>query len=74
MTRTVRSPKSDNTDYALGSFKVTSTTLGLDANGRPKFLQPGESYTATASFDLPESMSGDYRVIVKADTSIVLNA
>ncbi|WP_346949757.1 putative Ig domain-containing protein, partial [Dyella sp.] len=65
----------DPTDYPLveGSLysnpgRVQPVSL-LDANGKPRFLQPGESYTMSATFHLPQSISGNYNVIVKTDTA-----
>lgn len=43
----------------------------LTADGKPRYLQPGESYTNSASFRLPESIEGDFKLIVKADTEMV---
>ncbi|MFN9746157.1 MAG: CARDB domain-containing protein, partial [Betaproteobacteria bacterium] len=45
-----------------------------DAAGRPRFLQPGESYTNSATFKLPSSISGDFRLIVKTDTDVFNNS
>ncbi|MFO1403439.1 MAG: CARDB domain-containing protein [Azonexus sp.] len=68
----------DNSDYALvdrGSLSETALKLkgisvaATDVAGG-KYLKPGDSYTATTSFNLPESISGDFRLIVKADTAI----
>ena len=66
----------DYGDYPLvdrGSLpEITRKVKGisLNENGKPKYLQPGESYTASATFNLPESVSGDFHLFVKADTAI----
>ncbi|MBW8892121.1 MAG: hypothetical protein JF617_08165, partial [Burkholderiales bacterium] len=41
-----------------------------DAQGKPRFLKPGESYTQTATFAIPTSISGAFKLIVKADTGV----
>ena len=41
-----------------------------DDHGRPRFLQPGEHYTQSASFAIPASISGDFSLIVKTDTGV----
>jgi len=48
-------------------LRVRSTYL--TENFKPKFLKPGESYTNSATFSLPESISGSFHIIVKTDTS-----
>ncbi|HET7864109.1 MAG TPA: putative Ig domain-containing protein, partial [Burkholderiaceae bacterium] len=66
----------DNSDYPLvdrGELveiirRVRLTSL-TDATGKPRYLQPGESYTNQATFTLPSSISGDFHLIVKADTA-----
>lgn len=66
----------DYGDYALvdrGSQTETALkvrAISLSENGKPKYLKPGESYTASATFNLPESISGDFHLIVKTDTTI----
>lgn len=66
----------DSSDFALieGGYNnpgcVQQISL-FDANGQPRFLLPGESYTQSATFHLPQSISGDFHIIVKADTSTV---
>ena len=67
----------DPTDYPLveGSLysnpgRVQPVSL-VDANGKPRFLQPGESYTMSATFHLPQSISGNYNIIVKTDTATI---
>jgi len=65
----------DGSDYPLvdrGSntevaYRIRSTVLY--ENNKPKYLKPGESYTNSATFNLPESISGNFHLIVKADTS-----
>ncbi|UUZ69428.1 putative Ig domain-containing protein [Polaromonas sp. P2-4] len=65
----------DSSDYPLvdrGSntetlYRIRSTALY--ENNKPKYLKPGESYTNSATFNLPESISGNFHIIVKADTS-----
>lgn len=49
--------------------KVRLTNLTEDY--QPKYLQPGESYTNSTTFSIPESISGDFYLIVKADTASV---
>ncbi|WP_233259655.1 CARDB domain-containing protein, partial [Ramlibacter sp. WS9] len=74
-----RDPSLDGTDYPLVDrttyfeikSKVKVIDLGRNPDGSPHYLQPGESYTATTTFDVPESISGQFKVIVKADTSSV---
>ncbi|MDH3460422.1 MAG: hypothetical protein OEM00_05480, partial [Burkholderiaceae bacterium] len=44
--------------------RFTSLT---DSDGKPRFLQPGESYTNSTTFTLPSSISGDFKLIVMAD-------
>jgi YD repeat-containing protein len=53
-------------------MRVRATTL-TDAEGKPRYLQPGESYTNTATVTLPTSISGDFNLIVKASTDIGKN-
>ncbi|HAP75905.1 MAG TPA: hypothetical protein DCR14_07455, partial [Acidimicrobiaceae bacterium] len=45
--------------------------ISLREDGLPAYLKPGESYTATATFRLPESIGGDYHLIVYADTAFL---
>ena len=67
----------DNADYPLvdsGSeaermLRVRSTML--TENYKPKYLKPGESYTNSVTITLPESISGNFNLIVKADTSTI---
>ncbi|MDZ4254036.1 MAG: CARDB domain-containing protein, partial [Sulfuritalea sp.] len=58
-------------DY--GDYPLQISAVNLTQNGQPKYLKPGESYTWSASFNLPESISGDFHLIVKADTAIYRN-
>ena len=58
-------------DY--GDYPLQISAVSLTQNGQPKYLKPGESYTWSASFNLPESISGDFHLIVKADTAIYRN-
>lgn len=51
-------------------FGVRQTSLGADANKQPRYLQPGESYTNSATFTLPTSIGGDFYILVKADTEL----
>ncbi len=44
-------------------------TYLTDAEGKPRYLKPGESYTNSTTFTLPSSISGNFSIIVKADTS-----
>ncbi|HEX8961620.1 MAG TPA: CARDB domain-containing protein, partial [Rhodocyclaceae bacterium] len=65
----------DNADYPLvdrGSEvegKLRVSLVSLYENNKPKYLKPGESYTQSETFTLPESISGDFNIIVKTDTS-----
>ncbi|WP_051319435.1 CARDB domain-containing protein, partial [Chitinimonas koreensis] len=61
----------DSGDYALVDSPLGVQRVQLTENGQPKTLKPGESYTASATFALPESISGDFRIIVKADTDTI---
>ncbi|MDB5858608.1 MAG: hypothetical protein JWQ76_2297, partial [Ramlibacter sp.] len=73
----------DNSDEPLvdrGSdiesyWRVRQTSLPAIVlpNGQraPHYLQPGESYTNTATFNLPDSVSGSFYIIVKADTQLL---
>jgi hypothetical protein len=58
----------DGGSSAEAGLKVKAVSLIED--GKPKYLKPNESYTMTATFRLPESVSGDFHIIVKADTAI----
>jgi subtilase family serine protease len=40
----------------------------------PKYLNPGESYTYSAQVRIPESISGDFHLIVKADTNVFIGS
>ncbi|HET6719725.1 MAG TPA: CARDB domain-containing protein, partial [Rhodocyclaceae bacterium] len=55
----------DLSDYALRLQPINITEAGY-----PAYLKPGESYTRTVSVTLPESISGDFNLIVKADTDL----
>ena len=65
----------DGSDYPLvdrGSqteteLRIRATSLFED--NKPKYLKPGQSYTNTATFSLPESIQGNFHIIVKTDTS-----
>ncbi|MFN6132947.1 MAG: CARDB domain-containing protein, partial [Synechococcaceae cyanobacterium] len=50
-------------------WRLRETSLPLDSNWQPRFLQPGESITNSATFTLPSSISGDFQLILKADAS-----
>ncbi|MBL8395672.1 MAG: hypothetical protein JNK99_13155, partial [Candidatus Accumulibacter sp.] len=65
----------DAGDYPLldGGSGLAAKGISLSDNGRPKYLQPGESYTASASFNLPDSISGDFHLILRTDTTISSN-
>jgi hypothetical protein len=52
---------------------LAAHTISLVEHGAPKYLQPGEAYTASATFTLPESLSGDFRVILRTDTALGSN-
>ncbi|ULU23434.1 tandem-95 repeat protein [Dyella terrae] len=43
----------------------------IGPDGKPAYLQPGQSYTETASFHIPQSIGGKYYVLVKTDTTTV---
>ena len=65
----------DASDYPLvdrGSRVETAMRIRqssmIGADGKPKFLAPGESYTNSATFTLPTAIGGDFQIIVKADT------
>ena len=65
----------DNSDYPLvdrGHLVELQYRVHFNyivENDKPKNIKPGESYTASATFNLPESISGNFHIIVKADTS-----
>jgi hypothetical protein len=58
----------DYSDHALQTYAVQ-----LRDNGQPKTLRPGESYTASITTTLPESISGDFHLLVNTDTAIFAN-
>jgi len=64
----------DEGDFALlaggSGGGPAAQRISLGADGRAKFLGPGESYSASATFELPDSLSGDFHLIVRADTAI----
>ncbi|HEV6968860.1 CARDB domain-containing protein, partial [Roseateles sp.] len=67
----------DPSDYPLvdrgGDIEVLLRARQVyltDARGLPRFLKPGESYTQTATFAIPTSISGAFKLIVKADTGV----
>ena len=37
----------------------------------PHYLQPGESYTLSTTFNLPDSISGAFHILVKTDTEFL---
>ncbi|MCP4925155.1 MAG: hypothetical protein GY916_04335, partial [Gammaproteobacteria bacterium] len=65
----------DNSDYpavdsgSLAERRLRVRLTQIPGNTEPEYLKVGESYTNSATFNLPDSISGDYHVIVKADTS-----
>ncbi len=70
----------DGLDYALvdrGSeieraLAVKSVSVAQqDEDGRWHNLRPGDSYTVTVTFRLPESIEGDFHLIVKCDTDTI---
>lgn len=61
-------PLVDRGSVLESQLRVRSTALY--ENNKPKYLKPGESYTNSATFNLPESISGNFHIIVKTDTSI----
>ncbi|MDR0673568.1 MAG: putative Ig domain-containing protein, partial [Zoogloeaceae bacterium] len=56
----------DTGDYALNLFGVRIRDEAL----APAYLEIGESYTRTATITLPESIEGDFHLIVQADTLV----
>ena len=66
----------DESDYPLVDrgtdieriSRVRKTVI-YDEHGEYTVLKPGESYTNSATFRLPDSISGDFHIIVKTDTS-----
>lgn len=48
---------------------LTNPILTEDDGVTPRTLRIGESYTQSATFALPESISGSFKLIVKADTN-----
>jgi hypothetical protein len=69
----------DDGDYPLldrgspSELSLGIRSISLTENGKPKVLQVGESYTASATFKLPDSISGDFHLIVRADTAFARN-
>jgi hypothetical protein len=64
----------DTGDFALvDRGLLTEVRFRIKSISLPERLKPGESYTASATFQLPESFSGDFKLIVHADTSIGLD-
>ena len=59
-------PLVDRGSQAEALLRVRQTAVGA---GAPPYLKPGESYTNSATFTLPESIGGDFQIIVKADTA-----
>jgi len=49
---------------------VKAKNISFSEDAKSKYLKPGESYTASATFKLPESISGDFRIIVRTDTPL----
>jgi subtilase family serine protease len=70
----------DDGDYPLldrgspSELSLGIRSINLTENGQPKYLQVGESYTASATFNLPDSISGDFHLIVRADTAVARNS
>ncbi|HAY28075.1 MAG TPA: hypothetical protein DCY47_11380, partial [Candidatus Accumulibacter sp.] len=64
----------DEGDFALladaAQIGPAAQRISLSQDGRPKFLRPGESYSASATFELPDSLSGDFHLIIRTDTAI----
>lgn len=57
----------DYSDYALvnrggqGELLTGTRSISLtDATGKPRTLKPGESYTYSTTFNVPESINGDF--------------
>jgi hypothetical protein len=67
-------PMVDRGEEVEYKLRVRLTNLGveLDAQGqyKPKYLKPGESYTNSATFEIPQSISGQFKVLVKVDTGL----
>ena len=47
--------------------------VSLNENNQPKYINPGETYTYSTVITLPESISGDFHLIVKTDTNVFLS-
>ena len=69
----------DASDYPLidqggeveNSLKILLSGFSqVNSDRTVRYLQPGERYTQSATFRLPDNIGGDYRLIVKADTDI----
>jgi len=68
----------DASDYPLVDSAIADSpehalrvkAVSLYDNNQPKYLKPGESYTYSTVVNLPESISGDFQLIVKADTNV----
>ena len=67
----------DPSDYPLvdrGELIETQLRVRLDllysSTNQPRYLQPGETITNSATFTLPTSISGAFKLIVKADTGV----
>ncbi len=68
----------DASDYPLVDSAFTESSehvlrvksVSFYENNKPKYLKPGESYTYSAVVNLPESISGDFHLIVKTDTNV----
>jgi hypothetical protein len=68
----------DESDYPLvdrGSdievrLAVRASQTAKLVDGKLVNLKPGESYTNSATFTLPSAISGDFKLIVKADTNV----
>ncbi|MEO7621604.1 MAG: CARDB domain-containing protein, partial [Gallionella sp.] len=52
-----------------GDYLAAINQTALVASNQLRYLKPGESYTKSATFNLPESISGDFYIIVKTDTT-----
>ena len=47
--------------------------VSLNENNQPKYINPGETYTYSTVITLPESISGDFQLIVKTDTNVFMS-
>jgi hypothetical protein len=71
-----RAASLDASDYPLVNgpseveFALRVKSVSFYENNKPKYLKPGAEYTYSAVVTLPESISGNFNLIVKADTNV----